>query len=208
MDTDLLYTPYIDEKYKEFSSSLSLTDRLDRKGIRIPVLRSLAKTVKSDDITIKYHEDVILKGLSLGAEKIPTEKKLEKLTALLPFLTSWDQTDIIQSAFKPKKDDKEVLYSYFLSLLNNIEIYSKRLAIVWLMSNRKYYDRKKTLLAIINADDEKEYYISMAVAWAFSFFVIDDPTLISWQDKLQNKTRKRALQKLRDSKRFSFSLQQ
>ena len=76
------------------------------------------------------------------------------------------------------------------------------------MSNRKYYDKEQTLLAIINADDEKEYYISMAVAWAFSFFVIDDPTFISWQDKLQNTTRKRALQKLRDSKRFSFSLQQ
>jgi len=208
LDTDLLYAPYIDEKYKEFSSSLSLTDKEERKGIRIPVLRSLAKTVSSEDITIKYHEDVILKGLSLGRENIPIEEKLEKLTVLLPYLTSWDQTDIIQSGFKPKKNDKEILYSYFRSLLNSKDVYTKRLGIIWLMSNRKYYDKEQTLLAIINADDEKEYYISMAVAWAFSFFVIDDPTFISWQDKLQNTTRKRALQKLRDSKRFSFSLQQ
>jgi len=144
----------------------------------------------------------------LGRENIPIEEKLEKLTVLLPYLTSWDQTDIIQSGFKPKKNDKEILYSYFRSLLNSKDVYKKRLGIIWLMSNRKYYDKEQTLLAIINADDEKEYYISMAVAWAFSSFVIDDPTFISWQDKLQNTTRKRALQKLRDSKRFSFSLQQ
>jgi 3-methyladenine DNA glycosylase AlkD len=201
--TDSLYAPYTDEKYRNFAKGLSPTDTLERKGIRIPVLRKLSKAISPGEIDITYHEDVILKGLAIGHEKTKTEVKLDKLTTLLPFLSSWDQTDTIVSAFRPKDSEKELFYSYFASLTESKEVYSRRLGIVWLMTNRKLYNRKESIDRIIRADDEEEYYISMAVAWALSFFIIDDNSLLGRLGEVSAVTRKRTEQKLRDSYRFN-----
>ncbi len=198
MVTDTLYEPFIDEKYRLFASSLSPTGTLERKGIRIPVLRKLSRTVNPDDIEIRYHEDVILKGLAIGKER-----NLYKLTLLLPLLSSWDQTDTIASAFKPEENEKNRYYSYFSSLLESKDVFPKRLAIVWLMTNRKLFGRKAVTDAIIKADDEDEYYISMAVAWALSALIIDDRTILSRLDEVSTVTKKRTEQKLRDSLRFN-----
>lgn len=203
MVTDALYAPYADEKYRVFASSLSPTDTLERKGVRIPVLRKLAAAVNPDDIEIRYHEDVILKGLAIGEEKTPPEEKLNKLTLLLPFLSSWDQTDTIASAFKPGKNERDTYYSYFTSLLESRAVFPKRLGIVWLMTRRKLFDRKAVTDAIIKADDEDEYYISMAVAWALSALIIDERTLMPRLDEVSTVTKKRTEQKLRDSFRFN-----
>ncbi len=198
MVTDTLYEPFIDEKYRLFASSLSPSGTLERKGIRIPVLRKLSRTVNPDDIEIRYHEDVILKGLAIGKER-----RLDKLTLLLPLLSSWDQTDTIASAFKPEENERDRYYSYFTSLLSSREVFPKRLSIVWLMTNRKLFGRKAVTDAIIKADDEDEYYISMAVAWALSALIIDDRTILSRLDEVSTVTKKRTEQKLRDSLRFN-----
>ncbi len=203
MVTDAIYEPFVDEEYKAFASHLSPTDTLERKGIRIPQLRKLARSIKADDIEIKYHEDVILKGLAIGGEKTDADEKLRKLTLLLPFLSSWDQTDTIISAFKPVKSETEVFYSFFSSLLESSEVFPKRLGIVWLMTNRKLFDINAVTDLIISADDEDEYYISMAVAWALATLITDDRTLLSRLNEASGATKRRTEQKLRDSFRFN-----
>ncbi|MGN1189012.1 MAG: DNA alkylation repair protein, partial [Candidatus Ornithospirochaeta sp.] len=199
--TDSLYAPYIDSDYKNFTSRLSPTDTLPRAGMRIPVLRNLAKDFKWSEYDIKWHEDVILKGLAIGMSSLSPEEKIEELKTLLPYLSSWDQTDIIITAFKLKKKNRDIYLPFFLSLLEEKQVFTKRLGIVWLMSNRKELDRDETLQRIINSDDEKEYYISMAVAWAFSAFYADDPEIKAQLDKLSPGTRKLAERKIRESRR-------
>ena len=201
MVTDPLYAPHVDSFYKDFSSRLSPTDTLPRAGIRIPILRNLAKTFNWKEYEIKWHEDVMLVGLSIGMSKLKPEEKIEELKALLPYLSSWDQTDIIVTVFKMKKGNREVFHSFFSSLLSDQRTFSRRLGIVWLMGNRKYLDRYETLLHIIKSDDENEYYISMAVAWAFSAFYSDDPGTKVFLDQLNPSTRKLAERKIRESRR-------
>lgn len=201
MVTDSLYAPYVDENYKDFTSKLSTTDSLPRIGIRIPVLRELSKDFKWREYETKWHEDVILKGLAIGASKLTPEEKLVELNTLLPSLSSWDHTDIIITAFKIKKNNKELYHSYFSSLLEDERIFPKRLGVVWLMSNRKELDRKETLEKIIKSDDENEYYISMAVAWAFTSFYTDDPSIGQNIERLSPGTRKLAERKIRESRR-------
>ena len=120
MVTDSLFAPYIDEKYRKFALSLSPSDKLPRIGIRIPILRKLSKEVDWREIEINYMEDVILKGLAIGFSKESAENKTEALSSLLPYLSSWDQCDIIQSAFKVN----ELLLLHFTSLLER-DLYKK-----------------------------------------------------------------------------------
>ena len=201
MVTDSLYAPYLDSEYKDFTSRLSTTDTLPRAGMRIPILRQLAKDFDWREYEIKWHEDVILKGLAIGLSKLSPEEKIEELKALLPFLSSWDQTDIIVTVFKIKKKNREVYLPFFLSLLEDGHVFTKRLGIVWLMSNRKELNRDETLERIINSDDESEYYISMAVAWAFSSFYADAPNIKGQLNNLSPGTRRLAERKIRESRR-------
>ena len=123
------------------------------------------------------------------------------MKTILPYLSTWDQTDVIMTVFKLKKNNKDVYLPFFTSLLEDERVFPKRMGIVWLMSNRKGLDRDETLKRIISSDDENQYYISMAVAWAFSFFYIDDPETRIYLEKLSPKTRKLAERKIRESRR-------
>lgn len=198
--TDELYAPFKDEKYKAFNSRL-VTGTLPLYGIRLPILRKLSKEVVFEDIEITYHEDVLLSSFSIGYSHISYEEKLEKLTVLLPYFESWDQTDSAITVFKPK-EEKNIAYRYFSELLKSKKTYYRRLAIVFFLQNRKLYNREQVLDILINADSA-EYYISMALAWALSIFIIEDPTLTPLLNKVSKETKRRTEQKIRDSHQSS-----
>ena len=203
MDTDALYAPYRNEKTKAFNEKITKDEVYPQAGVRIPVLRSLAKTISNpDEITIRYHEDVILKGLAIAAMKAPLKEKLSKLGSMLDALSAWDHADVIASSLKPRKAEREEALAYFLELLEDKRTFPRRLGIVYLMSHRKDYGNKEELLEAITEADNQEYYISMAVAWALSFFYIDDnDTALPYFERVSEETRKRAWQKVRDSRR-------
>ena len=201
MDTKDLYAPYASEHTRVFNERISKDPVYPFAGVRIPVLRRLAKEAAPDEIMIRYHEDVILKGLAIISSRIPFTDKLKAIDDLIPYMTAWDHTDVIASSLKPGKGEKDEALDYFLTLLKDERVFPRRLAIVYLMSHRKDYEDQDMLLSSITDADSNEYYISMAVAWAFSFFIIDDPSARSFLPLLSEATRKRAEQKLRDSHR-------
>ena len=106
MVTDSLFAPYVDEKYKDFTSRLSTSDTLPRLGIRVPILRKLAKEIDWREYEIKWHEDVILIGLAIGDSDLSPKDKIQELKKLLPYLSAWDQTDIKKKKKKKKKKNK------------------------------------------------------------------------------------------------------
>ena len=192
MDTDKLYEGLASESYKAFS--------YPAKGVKIPVLRKIAKEIGDCSFPFKYHEDVILRALQIGGWKKPFREKAESLDELFPYMSAWDHSDAAGSSLKIGKGEQEEALAYFLALLSDERTFAKRTAIVFLMSNRKRYDRK-VLLDAITAADSDDYYISMAVAWALSFFYIDDKSTEEYFDKVSEATKKRTKQKIKDSRR-------
>ena len=202
MDTEALYAPYRDERTRIFNERISNDPVYPFAGMRIPMLRKLAKGLDPDTIEIRFHEDVTLRGLAIASMKAPLAVKLEKLDKLLPLITAWDHTDVIASSLKPGKGEKDEALAYFLQLLKDERVFPCRLAIVYLMSHRKDYADQDMLLSSITDADNSEYYISMAVAWALSFFYIDSKErALPYFDKVTEQTRKRAWQKVHDSRR-------
>ena len=169
-------------------------------------MRLIAKTVLFEDITITYHEDVILKGLALGLEKSPFENKIKRLNSLLPYLSSWDHTDTIITNFKAKAPDKDAMFKYFSGLLESKETFTKRLGIVWLMSNRNEVDYYKALDLIVSADDGDDYYVMMAVSWALSFYALDGKDISNELEKVSANTKKMTERKIKESKRSSKNM--
>ena len=202
MDTDSLYAPYIDEEYAAFSSRLTKNHDLPYRGVRVPVLRKLAKELETFPYTITCHEDVLLKGFWITSRKIPFREKREIIAEHLSLLQTWDEVDTLASSIKPRKAELAETYDCFFSLLSEERTMPRRLGIVTLMSLRKLYpEKREELLEAITAADNDEYYISMAVAWALTSFIMDDRDNEAWLEKLSDATRQKTKQKIRDSER-------
>ena len=202
MDTEALYAPYADERYKEFSSKLTRIHDLPYAGVRIPVLRKLAKEIEDISFPVRFHEDVLLRGFWIGNKKLPFKSLIPLINEHLKYLETWDETDAFASALKIRKNDSDTAYEYFMSLLGRERIMERRLGIVSLMKNRKLFaDKKSEILEAITASDSDEYYISMAVAWALTSFIMDDRDNEAWLEKLSDATRQKTKQKIRDSER-------
>ena len=202
MDTEALYAPFTDSGYAAFSSKLTKNRDLPYKGVRIPVLRKLAKELDSFPYEIKWHEDVLLRGFWIASRKLPFSEKIPMIEKHLPLLQTWDEVDTLASSIKPKKGELDDIYAFFLGLLADKRTMPRRLGIVTLMSLRAYYpEKRREMLDAITAADSSEYYISMAVAWALSFFYIDDRSTEAWIERTLPETRKRTWQKIRDSRR-------
>lgn len=206
MVTDELYRPYKSDKLALFQNKLSPTAKLPYYGISMPNLRGLARGIDCSDIEIKWHEDVILCGLALGLEKTAFSCKIDKLNKILPYLSSWDHTDSIVTAFKPRPDEKRQLVEYFSSLTRSDETFIRRLGIVWLMANRNNIDYEEALKTIIKADNGDDYYVMMAVSWALSFYALDGRDISQELEKVSETTKTKTLQKLRESKRTNKNL--
>lgn len=91
----------IDPTYREFHSSL-LPGTENILGVRIPLLRKLAKEIAQKDgwrefvetTDTAYYEEVMLQGLVIGIAKMPIEERIKYLRMFVPRIDNWAVCDI------------------------------------------------------------------------------------------------------------------
>lgn len=203
MDTKKLYDKYCVKNIKAFSQKLIPNLDYPVYGIQVPLLREMAEEIEDLDFEIRYHEDVLLRGFIIAKRKTPVEEKLALITTHLPLLSTWDETDTFASSLKFRKKEIDKAYEYFYSLLSDERIFVRRIAVVWIMGNRKKVSAPlKEQLDGISKVRNDDYYIAMAVAWALSSYYITDRELTKpYIDKADDVIRKMTMQKIRDSRR-------
>ena len=203
MDTKKLYDKYCVENIKAFSQKLIPNLDYPVYGIQVPLLREMAEEIEDLDFEIRYHEDVLLRGFIIAKRKTPVEEKLALITTHLPLLSTWDETDTFASSLKFRKKEIDKAYEYFYFLLSDERTFVRRIAVVWIMGNRKKVSAPlKEQLDGISKVRNDDYYIAMAVAWALSSYYITDRELTKpYIDKADDVIRKMTMQKIRDSRR-------
>ena len=203
MDTKKLYDKYCVKNIKAFSQKLIPNLDYPVYGIQVPLIREMAEEIEDLDFEIRYHEDVLLRGFIIAKRKTPVEEKLALITTHLPLLSTWDETDTFASSLKFRKKEIDKAYEYFYSLLSDERIFVRRIAVVWIMGNRKKVSASlKEQLDGISKVRNDDYYIAMAVAWALSSYYITDRELTKpYIDKADDVIRKMTMQKIRDSRR-------
>lgn len=203
-DTYKLYLPYISKEYSSFSNKIIKDADYPILGVKLPVLKILAKEIDELDFPIRYHEDVLLRGFAIARKKCPLDGKLDLVSSQLPLLKSWDEVDSFSAALKFKKAELGEAYSYFKKLFEDERVFVRRLAIVWMMQNKKSFNDLDEMLTLITSVKNDDYYISMAIAWALcDFYILSADKALPYFKKVDKETRKRAKQKCRDSFRIS-----
>lgn len=203
-----------DQKNKGFTAKL--IPNIDKEtiiGIRIPILRKLAKDFfkyrQNESIIFltqlphKYYEENLLHSFLIEQMK-DFEQVIDYTEKFLPFIDNWAVCD----TFSPKifrKYPKQT-YEYILKWINTSHSYTVRYAVGLLLSN--YLDDffEPEMLDLVAGVTCEEYYVNMMLAWYFATALVKqkEATLPIIQSKkldtfVQNKT----IQKARESYRIS-----
>ena len=208
----------VDKKYREFHSKLIPGVESKFLGIRVPILRKVARKLVKGDFRgfircadERFAEDNIyevnmLLGMVIGLAKMEFEERLCYLDKFVPKIDNWAVCDIVVGDLKSIEKNKDKMYAYIQKYLKSDREYEVRFAVVVLMQYFIDEDHIDDILYIYNNVKHDGYYVKMAVAWAISvcFVKFRNKTLeFLGNSNLDNFTYNKTLQKIRESNRVS-----
>ena len=165
-----------DEKYKKFSEKLIPDTKYPILGVRIPVIKDMAKSLSIADALAftrtphVFYEEYMLHGLLIN--RLNAENAFPALENFLPFIDNWAICDSVATSLKKLAKDKETLLLRIEKWLRSDKTYTVRFAIVLLLAHfitDEYAERANQLVLSVRSD---EYYINMAISWYLSFALI------------------------------------
>ena len=170
-----------DAKYKEFHSSLVLNTKYKMIGIRVPIMRDIAKKIAKSNIAdflqyaqSKYYEEVMIQGLVISHLK-----------------------------------DEKLFYEYFkeaIKMALNKAEFTSRVGIVIILNHFISKDNLNDIFNALNKIQSDKFYINMAEAWLLCEMYIKYPkeTKEFLKNNSLNKfTQNKAISKIHDSYRVS-----
>lgn len=198
----------VDKDYQKFSATL-LPNVDHILGVRLPILRKLAKQLAKGDWRIflatvnkVYMEEFLLQGMVIGYIKVEPEEHLIYVTRFVPEIDNWSVCDSFCSGLKFTNQNKELVWNFLQPYFSSDREFELRFCVVMLLDfyiENEYIGRVLRLLDHIQYDG---YYVKMAVAWAVSvcFVKLPEPTLAYLKEsKLDVFTYNKALQKITES---------
>ena len=206
-----------DGDYQKFSSAL-LPNIDNILGVRLPLLRKLAKEIAKGDwrgymaatnseAGSKYLEEIMLHGMVLGYVKTDVEETLRYAAEFVPKINNWSVCDSCCTGLKFTNDNKAHVWDFLQPYLASSEEYELRFGIVMLLNyyiEREYINR---VLLLLDKIKHEGYYVKMAVAWAVSicYVKLPEPTMEYLRNNtLDDFTYNKALQKITESNRVDM----
>lgn len=201
-----------DERYAAFSASLVPGVRA-LSGVRIPVLRALAKDIAKgdwraylDEATDDTFEETLLQGLVTGVARMPFEEQMARMAAYVRKIDNWSLCDSPCTGFKFVRKHREEVWTFLQPYLYGGKEFGQRFAVVMLLAHFVTDDFIDRVLEACVSVRPSGFYAMMAVAWAVSvcFARYPDrtkPVLAGGQ--LDDETQNRAIRKIVDSFRVT-----
>lgn len=202
-----------DEKYRNFHGSLVKDTDSYIIGVRIPVLRSVAKDILKGDVESflassgrEYYEEIMLRGLVTAQIKGSYKEIADRVDGFIDYIDNWAVCDTFCSTLKCIKKFPEEFFGHINTYLKSENLWAKRVGLVLMMNyylTDEYIDR---VLERVDKIQSSEYYVQMGKAWllATAFAKYRDKTLDFLKSgEFDNKTFNMTVQKCVDSYRVS-----
>ena len=162
-----------DIEYKKFNSKLCPDTQKEMLGIRIPILRKLAKDILKENIDWKdflnndpkYFEETILQGLLIAYSKINFQEKMELVKNFVPKIDSWEICDTFVPTLKIEEKNLNEFWGFILPYTKSNKEFEVRFSIISMLDyflNEEYVDEVIKVLDKISHDG---YYVKMGIAW-------------------------------------------
>ena len=205
-------TTLTDEQYKAFNAKL-IPDAPDLLGIRVPVLRSLAKEIAKGDWQAflevsdsRLHEAVTLEGLVIGYAKCGYDEFCPRIRRFAEKVYNWAICDVPVSSFKLIRKHREAYLTEAAWMLKHENPWAQRVGIIILLDHYLEGEWLPFALQRIDEIDSGFYYVQMAQGWlvATAFAKDREATLAYLRNcRLNDTAFQMAVRKIRDSCRVT-----
>lgn len=209
-----------DSKYKDFHSSLCPNTN-NIIGVRIPILRNLAKELIKeinwqdylDNAWDNYYEEVMLQGMiiALISQKQDIDIIIKYIDNFVPKIDNWAMCDTFCTGLKITEKNLEYMWKYIQKYIKSNKEFEIRFAVVMMLDyfiKEEYIDN---VLEILNSIKNKKYYVQMAIAWAISiaFIKFKDKTMKFLENNLLDDfTYNKSIQKIIESYRVDEEIKE
>ncbi len=181
-------------------------------GVRVPVIRDIAKRIVKDDWTQILDsepdclEEEMLRGVVIATAPITAEERIRLTDDFLGYVDNWATCDIFCSSWKFKKDESDLVWDYFSGLIDTDDEFRMRVSVVARMSLFKDEPHSRMLLEDLATHDNEGYYYRMGSAWAISMIYVRFKEMVIElleSGCLEPWTHNKSIQKIRESRRVS-----
>ena len=201
-----------DKKYKEFHSSLVLNSKYEMIGIRVPIMRDIAKKIAKSNIEEflnyaqdKYYEEVMIQGFAIS--HIKDEKLFYKyFKKYINKIDNWALCDSFCTSIKIVKKYEDKYLKEAIRLALNKNEFISRVGLVIILNHFICLKNLDVIFDTLNKIHSDKFYINMAEAWLVCelFIKFPDRTKEFIKDNNLNKfTQNKAISKIHDSYRVS-----
>lgn len=204
-----------EEKYGDFNRKL-LPGVEHILGIRLPVLRQIAKEIAREDVRTylneaakeitrdSYYEEIMLQGLVLGYAKLELDERTQYLDEFVPKIQSWGICDSCTMSFKFMQKNPQYWWDYILKYRDSNEEYELRFMLISMLAHFIDQTHIDAILQLCNEIKHDGYYVKMGLAWLVSVCYIKYPeetTLFLKENQMDDFTHNKSIQKIRESYR-------
>lgn len=201
-----------EEKYKEFHQSLVLNSKYEMLGIRLPIMRKIAKEISKSNIEEflniaedNYYEEIMIQGLVISY--IKDEQLFYKYHLKhVKKIDNWALCDTYCNSIKIVKKHEEKYFKESLKMSLNNDEFISRTGLIMILSHFINKNNLENIFAILNKIESDKYYVNMAQAWLLCemFIKYREETLIFLEKHNLNKfTINKTISKIHDSYRVS-----
>ncbi len=201
------------QKYRQFTGSLNPGSRYPVMGVRVPLLRELAKKLVKeygvnavDMLSDDSQEEVLLQGFVIAYSKMPLAEKKPYIDNYLAKCDNWSLIDSFVSTFHFNRKDEALMWRYLEEYRKSKQTFTVRFVLVMMLNRYLKDEYINDILEYCSNIDSEEYYIEMAQAWLLATAAINyfnDVELILKDGKLNMFTHNRTIQKTVESFRIS-----
>lgn len=202
-----------DTKYRDFSAHL-LPSGTNLLGVRLPLLRTLAKEIAKGDwkaflsaeAESDYMEETMIRGFVRAYAKMDFEERLQQIATFVPLIQNWSVCDSFCATLRFRKNELPPLRRFLDNYLLSEEEYKARFGFVMLLDHFVAEEWLHDIFTTCDKCRTTAYYTQMAVAWLLSSCYIhfpDDTFTYLQKNRLTDFTHNMALRKICDSFRVT-----
>lgn len=201
-----------DLKYKEFHSSLVLNSKYEIIGVRVPIMREIAKLVSKGNIEEflkiaqdKYYEEVMIQGFVISHIK-DEETFFKYFKEYINKIDNWALCDSFCNSVKIVRKYEEKYFKIALEMSLNEEEFISRIGLILILNHFINRNNLNLILDTLNRIKSDKFYINMAEAWLLCEMYIKVPKEIVKflkNNNLNKFTQNKAISKIHDSYKVS-----
>ena len=203
-----------DLSYRDFHSKLIPDNTHDIIGVRVPVIKSIAKlTLKTHPTqtldfiseTHTFYDEFMLHALIINTLSLDINETFNQVEKFLPQIDNWAVCDSFVSSLKIINNHPEFVFNKVKDYLKSTNPYTVRFGIVVLLNYFLDKNFNDEVLTLATAKCGEHFYIDMAISWLFSVALVkqyDFALSYLINDKLTIFVHNKAIQKAIESYRI------